>query len=99
VEEARRVQARRYSGDGWRLNAELPPEGVDRCCALESGVRSRFEKEARTLSLSGRACHGALKVARTAADLAGSDSIGSAHIEEALFFRRFGDEDFFWKIP
>ncbi|MET0345237.1 MAG: ATP-dependent protease, partial [Casimicrobiaceae bacterium] len=41
------------------------------------------------LSLSARAYHRILKVARTIADLAGSASVDSAHVAEALQFRRF----------
>ncbi|HOX18455.1 MAG TPA: YifB family Mg chelatase-like AAA ATPase [Spirochaetales bacterium] len=99
VEAARARQAARYAGDPWSLNAELPPGAVERWCALDGPVRRRFEEEARRLSLSARACHGALKVARSVADLAGRETIAAADIDEAFHFRRFGDEDFYWKIP
>ncbi|MBN1242968.1 MAG: YifB family Mg chelatase-like AAA ATPase [Spirochaetales bacterium] len=99
VEAARERQAARYSSDPWSLNAELPPGAVERWCALDGPVRRRFEEEARRLSLSARACHGALKVARSVADLAGRETIVAADIDEAFYFRRFGDEDFYWKIP
>jgi len=72
---------------------------VERWCALDGSTRRRFEEEARRLSLSARACHGALKVARSVADLDGRDAIRAADIDEAFFYRRFGDEDFYWKIP
>lgn len=99
VEAARERQASRYSGAPWSLNAELPPGAVERWCALDGSTRRRFEEEARRLSLSARACHGALKVARSVADLDGRDAIRAADIDEAFFYRRFGDEDFYWKIP
>jgi magnesium chelatase family protein len=47
-----------------------------------------LEKAAVKLGWSGRSVHRSLKVARTIADLAGSDTITAVHVAEAVQYRR-----------
>jgi magnesium chelatase family protein len=69
-------------------NALLTPDEVDRH-ALPDDEGARLLKQAMTqLSLSARAYHRILKVARSIADLAGAMHVGSAHIAEAIHYRR-----------
>ena len=48
------------------------------------------------MSISSRAVHSVMRVARTIADLAGADGIRQEHVREAIQHRRYGDGDFFW---
>ena len=63
---------------------------------MSDDVLTVFTAAARTLSLSTRASHSILKVARTISDLRGSSAIAKEDVLEAFQFRRFGDADIFW---
>jgi len=88
VAAARDRQHARF-GDGSRLNAEMDPRQVrehaqDR---LENGAGELLRVAVKQLDLSARAFHRLLKLARTIADLAGSDSVAQAHVAEAIQYR------------
>ena len=72
----------------------MSPGMVDRLCPLTKNAGEAFNTAAARLGLSGRACHGILKTARTIADLEGKDSIDTAHILEAVQHRRYGDDPY-----
>ena len=55
---------------------------------LEDAAQALVQKAAERLGWSARATHRALKVARTIADLAGSETTTSAHVAEAMQYRR-----------
>jgi magnesium chelatase family protein len=69
-------------------NARLAVGRIDALCALDEAAE-RFVRQAATrLGWSGRRLHRCLKVARTIADLAGSERIGLVHAAEALQLQR-----------
>jgi magnesium chelatase family protein len=104
VEAAIRIQADRYRGEarnpgGSRaasLNARLEPGRIERYCRLEPEAARAFQFAVQRLSLSSRACHSILKVARTIADLAGRTDIGEEQVLEAVQHRRLGDGEEIW---
>nr|NOY04949.1 ATP-binding protein [Gammaproteobacteria bacterium] len=68
-------------------NAFLDLEGLRRHCALKAADQVWLENACERLTLSLRAAHRLLKVARTLADLEGCETIGRAHLAEALQYR------------
>ena len=68
-------------------NAELPAEQLDAAHGFGRPVLSRLDERARQLGLSLRRVHRAARVARTIADLEGSESTLPHHLDEALFHR------------
>ena len=68
-------------------NADMRPAEVRKFCELDDTGISLMKTAMSQLQLSARAYHRILKLARTIADLAGSDSIGPSHLAEALQYR------------
>ncbi len=89
VEAAREVQRARYAGhEGLRTNADAEGELLDQIAAMEPGAKALLVASAERFGLSARGYHRALRVARTIADLGGSEIVGEVHVAEALSFRQ-----------
>ncbi|HEY9144256.1 MAG TPA: YifB family Mg chelatase-like AAA ATPase [Arenimonas sp.] len=68
-------------------NARLDQAATDRDCALRPRDRRLLERAIDQLQLSARALHRIQRVARTLADLAGEETIGTEHVAEAIGYR------------
>ena len=89
VVRARVIAAReRQLKRAGKPNACLSNREVLRDCALASGDRQLLERALDQLGLSARAYHRILRVARSIADLDRSDSVATAHLLEAIQYRR-----------
>jgi magnesium chelatase family protein len=88
VEAARaRQRARFESGSGLYANAHMSAKDVRRYCRLAPAGEELLRSAMGRLGLSARAYNRILKVARTIADLAGSDAIANHHLGEAIQYR------------
>ena len=68
-------------------NSALGTREIERYCVLAETDHRLLEQALERLGLSPRAYHRILKVARTIADLAGSDGIKTPHLAEAISYR------------
>jgi magnesium chelatase family protein len=69
-------------------NAAIDAARIDELCALDAAAAAFARHAAHRLGWSSRALHRALRVARTIADLGGAERIATAHVAEALQYRR-----------
>lgn len=94
VAAAREVQGRRLAGTSYVTNAEMGPLEVREHCQARLAPRAQplLAAAMEQLALSARAFHRVLKVARTVADLAGSEIIEAVHLAEAVQYRRRGSD-------
>lgn len=94
VTRSREIQAVRYREEnGIYCNAQMTTSLLERYASPDSKARSLLNDVMNRLNLSARAYSRILKVARTIADLAGSDSISSEHIAEAIGYRTLDRAD------
>ncbi|MEI7554296.1 MAG: YifB family Mg chelatase-like AAA ATPase [Chloroflexota bacterium] len=100
VARAREIQLKRF--DSYRpsaneesktprrlfTNSEMGAGEVRVFCKTDTAAESLLKAATRQMALSARAYHRILKLARTIADLSGSEAIQAAHIAEAIQYRR-----------
>ena len=87
VEVARERQRRRYSRHGAACNAHLPGPIARRLSSLSGDAEAMLAGAVERMALTGRGFDRVVKVARTIADLAGSERVGPEHVSEALAYR------------
>lgn len=96
VIRARQIQEKRYAGiKGIHCNAQMTTALLQQYAALDEQCTERLRSAMKRLNLSARAYDRIVKVARTIADLAGSENIQSCHIAEAVGYRNMDRDNWF----
>lgn len=91
VEKARFIQKERYKLLGIRTNSQLSSRQIKKFCPLGTSERQFLRQAVERLNLTARSYDRTLKLARTIADLEGSENITLPHLAEALQYR--GNEE------
>ena len=87
VQAARERQSVRFEGTDIVCNSDMRVAEVRKFCRLDEAGDNLVRQAMSQLDLSARGYHRVLKLARTIADLAGSDEIQTVHLAEALQYR------------
>ena len=95
VAAARDIQLARYAAVGLakvRTNAEAPASALEEIAKPDAQGQKLLRDAAETMRLSARGYHRVLRVARTLADLDGTEKIGRLHLAEALSYRALAED-------
>jgi magnesium chelatase family protein len=92
VMRARRLQAERFKGRGTYTNARMSPAITNKYCGASAEAQRLLKQAMAKLSLSARAYHRILRVARTIADLEEGRRVATHHMAEAIQYRSLDRE-------
>ncbi|MCD8326557.1 MAG: YifB family Mg chelatase-like AAA ATPase [Lachnospiraceae bacterium] len=87
VFQAQERQQKRFAGTGIRFNSQIPAKEIQTFCTMTKEAERLSGVLFERLQLSARAYHRLLRVARTIADLEGSELIQEKHLKEAACYR------------
>lgn len=87
VVRARKIQAKRYENEGILTNSQLNSKQIRKYCVLDEESKKLLKSAAIQYGLSGRKYDRILKLARTVADLEGSEEIKALHMMQALRYK------------
>ncbi|MDH4329941.1 MAG: YifB family Mg chelatase-like AAA ATPase [Candidatus Moranbacteria bacterium] len=87
VELARKIQEKRFENENIITNSEMNSHQIKKFCPLKESSKMLLRNAIASLGLSARSYFRLIKVARTIADLDGSQEIGDNHIAESIQYR------------
>ena len=95
VNQARKVQQKRFAGSGVSCNGRMNAAMTQEFCRPSPQALSLLERAFERMGLSARAYDKILRVARTVADIEGSETIEVSHVSEAIQYRSLDRK--FWQ--
>ena len=95
VMKVHEIEEERFKNESFSFNSKIPHTLLSKYCPLSSGDKSYMEETFEKLSLSARAYHRILRVARTIADMDGASQIKREHLYEAICYRTIDKR--FWE--
>jgi magnesium chelatase family protein len=87
IQAARKLQAKRFKNPA-RTNGDMSNQDIKKLAKLSPDAQDLLNQAANKLNISARYYMRAIKVARTIADLEGSEDISPTHMSEALQYRK-----------
>lgn len=87
VAKARKIQIERFKKSPTLTNSEMTQEELEKFCPLDNNSKNLLRQAVNQLNLSARGYNRILKLSRTIADLAESETIKTEHVAEALQYR------------
>ena len=95
IEAALALQRHRYAEAPCRTNSDLSGKWLQSFCALTEAEHQFLEQAVHKLGLSARAYTRVLRIARTIADLDGTERLAVSHLAEAINYRFLDREERF----
>lgn len=87
VDKARKIQLERFKDEKIYCNSKMNSRLIKKYCAIDEESEKLIETAFEKFHMSARGYNRILKVARTIADLAGSEKIEISHVAEAIAYR------------
>lgn len=97
VERTQQIQQERFRGTGILYNSQIPSSAVEMWCMMEKDATDLLHESFERLELTARGYYRVLRVARTIADMDGSERILRAHIRESLLYRSIDRKVWDWE--
>ncbi len=96
VKAVQEIQKKRYQGQGYLFNSQIPSGDVKKFCQLDPAANTMALEAYEKRQMTARGFYKLLRVARTIADMDASERIHVSHFQKALLFRELDQS--FWKL-